>query len=195
MRNPIIACRQTINDLSQEVTNKKELINYELEDLENMLEYLKIDYQAKNKMSIMEEKPRLINSEDFIKSLYITHSRLANNGNNSLMIESVEKFPIRLKIPNINSKRIISIIITNSLKNTNNGEVYVKFDSLNKKTLQESFSNFDFQFIGYKINFLNQSDYEYQQRYIQIKVIDNRHYSSNISQNFFGTELELNVFL
>ena len=69
MRNPIIACRETINDLSHENTNKKELINYELEDLENMLEYLKIDYQAKNKMSNMEEKPRLINSEDFIKSI------------------------------------------------------------------------------------------------------------------------------
>lgn len=134
LKNPLIACRQAVNDSDLSLTKLRDVANQELEDLEDMLENLRTEFKARNLMDL-KEQPRSVNSEEFIMSLKSSHTRLAKNGNNLLILETSEGFPINLKIQRLNTKRIINNLITNSLKHTNAGNVSVMFSIVNKRDI------------------------------------------------------------
>ena len=134
LKNPLIACRQAVNDRDLTLAKLRDVANPELEDLEDMLENLRTEFKVRNLMDL-KEQPRSVNSEEFIISLKSSHTRLAKNGNNLLILETSEGFPINLKIQRLNTKRIINNLITNSLKHTNAGKVSVMFSIVNKRDI------------------------------------------------------------
>lgn len=134
LKNPLIACRQAVNDSDLTLAKLRDVANQELEDLEDMLENLRTEFKVRNLMDL-KEQPRSVNSEEFIMSLKSSHTRLAKNGKNLFILETSEGFPINLKIQRLNTKRIINNLITNSLKHTNAGNVSVMFSIVNKRDI------------------------------------------------------------
>ena len=123
LKNPVIVCRQTVNEKENwDMDKVREIAYQELEDLEDMLENFRTEFKARQLMDL-KEQPRRVKTEEFIKSLKSSHTRLDKNGNNSLLLEAAEGFPLILKLQRLNKKRIINNLISNSLNHTTCGEV------------------------------------------------------------------------
>jgi len=125
IKNPTIAVLQTVNDPEAELNKVKSIVNEELEDLADMLDNLRAEFKSSNLMDISKEELREVLTSDFLKSLKITHVRLAKNGGNQLKIKTNDSVPVKLNIQRINTKRIINNVISNALKHTTNGKVTV----------------------------------------------------------------------
>eukprot|EP00801_Mesodinium_rubrum_P002517 Mrub_02517.p1 GENE.Mrub_02517~~Mrub_02517.p1 ORF type:complete len:543 (+),score=68.92 Mrub_02517:173-1630(+) len=169
LKNPVISCRQTVNDKDMNPNKTRDICNQELEDLEDMLENLRTEFKVRNLMDL-KEQPRQLMSEEFLLSLKNSNSRLAYNGNNKLTIETSENFPIELKLQKLNTKRIVNNLISNSLKHTNNGYVTVYFSILNSDELN-LLDNDDLITVGKKRTTLPASFDNLV--YLKIDVIDN----------------------
>lgn len=60
LMNPVIACKQLINDPDNiDFTKIREIVNQEIEDLEDMLENLRIEYKARHLMDL-NEQPKVV---------------------------------------------------------------------------------------------------------------------------------------
>lgn len=68
LKNPIIACKQVINDNDYNFEQVKKITNQELQDLEDMLDNLRLDFKSKNFMNL-EEQHKIMETEEFITSL------------------------------------------------------------------------------------------------------------------------------
>lgn len=142
LKNPVIACRQTVNDKEIiELEKVREIANQELEDLEDMLENLRTEFKARQLMDLKEQH-RMVSTEEFIMSLKSSHTRLAKNGNNSLLLEAGEEFPESLKLQRLNTKRIINNLISNSLKHTTCGEVSVTLSIQTARDIEHTFAEY-----------------------------------------------------
>jgi len=61
LKNPIVACRQIVNDKELSLVCIKDMANKELEDLEDMFENLRAAFKSRHNIGTIE-KPRFINS-------------------------------------------------------------------------------------------------------------------------------------
>ena len=155
LKNPVIACGQTVNDKEIcDIDNLREIVNQELEDLEDMLENLRTEFKARQLMDL-KEQPRRVKTEEFIKSLKSSHTRLAKNGNNSLLLEAAEGFPLNLKLQRLNTKRIINNLISNSLKHTTCGEVSVILSVQSSRDIESTSAEYLTVGLGGKLNIFN----------------------------------------
>jgi len=118
LKNPLIAV-QTILKYADIAVDLLGLLNFELEDMTEMLEVLRFEFKSKNGMSL-EENKAYKQSKEFIESLANTHKSLAENGNNALIF-SLSQFPDIMYIPVSIIKRIINNLISNALKHTKDG--------------------------------------------------------------------------
>jgi len=85
LKNPLLACKQIVNDNELEILDIKIHANKELEDLEDMMENLRTGLKARNDIELKEEF-RIEETEEFIISLKRAHARLSENGNNRFRI-------------------------------------------------------------------------------------------------------------
>ena len=155
LKNPVIACRQTVNDKENwDMDKVREIANQELEDLEDMLENLRTEFKARQLMDL-KEQPRRVKTEEFIKSLKSSHTRLAKNGNNSLLLEAAEGFPLNLKLQRLNTIRIINNLISNSLKHTTSGEVSVILSIQSSRDIESTSAEYLTVGLGGKLNIFN----------------------------------------
>lgn len=67
-------------------------INFELEDMEEMIENLKTEFKSKNQMQFKEEVKE-VESKDFLKSLQNSHIKLAESAKNQLKLTIRKNFP------------------------------------------------------------------------------------------------------
>lgn len=95
LKNPVTAIAQIINEpetLKHEIQTVKSSINIELEDLDDLLDNLKLEFKSKHGLEI-NEVPRECKTTELLKSLRRTQNRLAKNGRNKLIFESENNFP------------------------------------------------------------------------------------------------------
>ena len=65
---------------------------------------------------------------DLLQGLGRTHSKLAGNGENTIVLRINGPFPETLNLHRVIFKRIINNFITNSLKHTTHGKVGITFN-------------------------------------------------------------------
>jgi len=131
LKNPLIAL-QTILSYGNIDTEILNLMNFEINDLKEMLEVLRFEFKSKNGMTLEETKEYKL-SKEFVMSIANTHKTLAENGNNALLI-SLNQFPEYMYISVSTIKRIINNFISNALKHTKDGVVKVKFEQVREIT-------------------------------------------------------------
>lgn len=124
LKNPVFSIGTIVNDKSLNIKAIRDSTNNEIEDLQDMLENLRMEFKSKTGMSITEVK-REVKSVELLTCLKRSQKLLAKNGKNSLSIESHEKFPEKILVQQLNLKRMINNLISNALKHTNAGKVTV----------------------------------------------------------------------
>mmetsp|Transcript_14106 Transcript_14106/g.11656 ORF Transcript_14106/g.11656 Transcript_14106/m.11656 type:complete len:257 (+) Transcript_14106:414-1184(+) len=129
LKNPLIAV-QTILKYADIAEDLLSLLNFELDDMKEMLEVLRFEFKSKNGMSL-EENKGYKQSKEFIESLANTHKSLAENGNNALLF-SLSQFPDIMYIPVSIIKRILNNLISNALKHTKDGIIKVRFNQVSE---------------------------------------------------------------
>mmetsp|Transcript_14110 Transcript_14110/g.11659 ORF Transcript_14110/g.11659 Transcript_14110/m.11659 type:complete len:215 (-) Transcript_14110:733-1377(-) len=127
LKNPLIAL-QTILSYGNIDTEILNLMNFEINDLKEMLEVLRFEFKSKNGMTL-EETKEYKHSIEFVKSIANTHKTLAENGNNALLI-SLDQFPEYMYISVSTIKRIINNFISNALKHTKDGRIKISFNKV-----------------------------------------------------------------
>jgi len=107
-------------------------INYEIEDLEEMIENLKTEFKSQNQMKFKEELKE-IESRAFIKSFQNAHEKLAESGKNLFRMQISAQFPLNIFMAKSLLKRILNNFISNALKHTKNGEVTLSFKIISRE--------------------------------------------------------------
>lgn len=119
LTNDLKVALETLNDSQRQ-------INFEIEDMEEMIENLKTEFKSKNQMKFKEEVKE-VEAKEFLQSLQNSHMKLADIANNKLTLKIYEKFPIKILVAKSLLKRILNNFISNALKHTKEGEVNVGF--------------------------------------------------------------------
>jgi len=99
-------------------------INTETEDLQDMLDNLRIEFKTLHGMAV-EEKSRHVKFIQLLEGIKRPHILLAKNGKNILSIDTQSNFPEIVYIQQLNVKRIVNNLISNALKHTNKGKVSI----------------------------------------------------------------------
>lgn len=124
LKNPVNAIQEILNDSTLKYEKAKEVSFVELEDLNDMLDNLRVEFRSQLLLDV-NERQRDIVSEEFIYGLKRTHSRQAKNKNNQLRITHESHFPKNLWVQRLNLKRVTNNLISNAIKHTRNGQVDV----------------------------------------------------------------------
>lgn len=127
LKNPVLSISTIVNDCNMDMKNIRDATNNEIEDLQDMLDNLRMDFKSRMSMSVIEVK-REVKSTELLKCLKRSQKLLAKNGKNSLTIESNENFPQKILVQQLNLKRMINNLISNALKHTNKGIITVYAD-------------------------------------------------------------------
>jgi len=95
LKNPIISISQTILDPDVTISTIKETCISDLEDMQEMLENMRAEFKYKQGMSFQEELKE-VEITQFARTYIPTHSQLAENGKNHLVISVLKYTPERL---------------------------------------------------------------------------------------------------
>jgi len=100
----------------------RELVNNEVEDLQDMLDILRMEFKFIEGMRC-DETLREVKSSEFLRGFKRSMKLLAKNGKNRLTIESHNNYPEKLLLQQLNIKRIINNLLSNALKHTVHGDI------------------------------------------------------------------------
>lgn len=92
--------------------------------MQEMIENMRAEFKLNKGMSF-EDELKEINILTFMQTYLPTHSQLADNGRNNLIITIEKDCPVNVKIKKTIVKRISNNFISNSLKHTMNGTVKI----------------------------------------------------------------------
>lgn len=126
LKNPIISIQQTIMDPDVTLNTIVNTCKSDLEDMQEMLENMRAEFKYKQGMSFQEELKE-VDILNFTRTYLPTHSQLAENGRNNLIITVLKDCPEKLYIKRTIVKRITNNFISNSLKHTMGGFVKITF--------------------------------------------------------------------
>jgi len=87
-----------------------------------MLDNLRLSFKTSRGMSV-KENLREVNTTEFLKGFKRSQKSLSKNGQNRLTIESHHDMPVVLCIQQLNVKRVVNNLLSNSLKHTRGGQV------------------------------------------------------------------------
>jgi len=87
-----------------------------------MLDNLRVEFKTSQGMSV-KENLREVDTVEFLKGFKRSQKLLAINGQNRLTIESHDLMPVLICIQQLNIKRVINNLLSNSLKHTRGGDV------------------------------------------------------------------------
>lgn len=163
LKNPVYSIGTIVNDKTLQIKEIRDTTNNEIEDLQEMLDNLRMEFKSSMGMSTAEVE-REVKTVELLTCLKRSQKLLAKNGKNSLVIESHENFPDKILVQQLNLKRMINNLISNALKHTNGGKVTVyagliEADELNARNIE------DCVHVGSAIN--------YNQLYIMFEIKDN----------------------
>jgi len=122
LKNPIHSINSIIHDDTLSIKEMRVATNNEIEDLQDMLDGLRLEFKLNEGMSINENK-REVDSSEFLKGFKRSMKLLAKNGKNRLTVETDENYPNKLLLQQLNVKRILNNLLSNALKHTTNGNV------------------------------------------------------------------------
>jgi len=100
----------------------RDATNNEIEDLQDMLDILRMEFKFSEGMST-HENLREVKSAEYLRGFKRSMKLLAKNGKNKLTIDSHHHFPEKLLLQQLNIKRIINNLLSNSLKHTLRGDI------------------------------------------------------------------------
>jgi len=106
-----------VNDDSLSIEEMRLATNSDVEDLQDMLDNLRMEFKYSEGMCT-NEVAREVKSGDFLRGFKRSMQQLAKNGKNILTIKSHEDFPTKIKVQQLNVKRIINNLLSNALKHT-----------------------------------------------------------------------------
>jgi len=89
LKNPIQSISTIVNDDTLTLKEIRDATNNEIEDLQEMLDNLNMEFKLKEGMSI-KENVREVNSNEFLRGFKRSMKLLAKNGKNTLTVESQE---------------------------------------------------------------------------------------------------------
>ena len=117
LKNPVNAISNIVNDTEISISKMRNLTNNEIEDLQDMLDNLRIEFKTSQGMNIVE-KFRQITFKEFVKGIKRTHKNLSKNGKNNFKVKVQLDFPEIIEIQSLSVKRIVNNLISNALKHT-----------------------------------------------------------------------------
>ena len=126
LKNPILSIKNCLIDIKINPETVQKTAQLDCEDMEEMLENMRAQFKLSQGMELKEEL-KDVEAKEFAKSFGSTHQALAENGHNFLHINVEAGFPKVLRIPRTLVKRTANNFITNSLKHTEKGHVYIEF--------------------------------------------------------------------
>lgn len=129
LKNPIISIKQTILDPDVSISTIISTCESDLEDMQEMLENMRAEFKYKQGMNFQEEL-KGVEILKFVKTYIPTHSQLAENGRNKLIITVKKECPEKVYIKRSIVKRITNNFISNSLKHTMNGAVKLTISAM-----------------------------------------------------------------
>jgi len=89
LKNPIYSISTIVNDDTLSIKEIRVATNSEIEDLQDMLDNLRMEFKLSEGMSIIENL-REVNSSEFLRGFRRSMKLLAKNGKNRLTVESHE---------------------------------------------------------------------------------------------------------
>ena len=126
LKNPILSIRSSLLDIEINPEEVVKTMQLDCEDMEEMLENMRAQFKLSQGMELKEELKE-VEAKEYAKSFGSTHQALAENGQNFLHIMVEVGFPLVLRIPRTLVKRTANNFITNSLKHTKKGHIYIEF--------------------------------------------------------------------
>jgi len=162
LKNPIISIQQTIMDPDVSVNTIVNTCKSDLEDMQEMLENMRAEFKYKQGMSFQEELKE-VDILNFTRTYLPTHSQLAENGRNNLIITVLKDCPEKLYIKRTIVKRITNNFISNSLKHTMGGFVKITFAKVSAYSIISS--TYDWLHVG--------TDVKTENMYLSVEVHDN----------------------
>ena len=81
LKNPILSISTIVNDCHMNMKNIRDATNNEIEDLQDMLDNLRMDFKSRMGMSVTEVK-REVKSTELLKCIKRSQKLLAKNGKN-----------------------------------------------------------------------------------------------------------------
>jgi len=88
LQNDLKVALETLNDSQRQ-------INFEIEDMEEMIENLKTEFKSKNQMKFKEEVKE-VSAQEFLQSMQNSHMKLCDIANNKLTLTIYPKFPFKI---------------------------------------------------------------------------------------------------